>query len=336
MTPDPLSLVTHLRNLQALVRDQILASRHVSTDDMAGVDRASSADTIYKIDALVEPAIEHYCEKWGRETPLILIGEGFEDDDGKEGIKVFPRGTPEDKALIRVIIDPIDGTRGIMYDKRPAWSLGAVAPNLGPATSLRDCIASVMTELPTTKMGFGDVLWATKGGSNGGGAHAVRVNLTTRTETPLTLRPSKADTLAHGFAMVSHFFPATKSIAGELFNHILKGIGFTDPTLATIFDDQYICTGGQFYCLAMGQDRFNADLRPLMYQRMGIPPGLECHPYDLAGLLIAEEAGVIITDPHGKPLNCPLDTTTGVSWIGYANSTLRSKIEPHVCSFFAR
>lgn len=300
---------------------------------MAGVDRSSSADTIYKIDSLVEPGIEDYCEHWGKETPLVLIGEGFEDEEGKEGIRVFPRGTREEKALIRVILDPIDGTRGIMYDKRSAWSIGAVAPNLGEKTTLRDCVASVMTELPTSKMGKADVLWATREGGKGE-VGAVRVNLADKSEVPLALRPSRAEDLAHGFAMISHFFPATKAVAGELFDHILRGIGFSDPTLATIFDDQYICTGGQFYCLAMGQDRFNADLRPLIYKRMGIRSGLECHPYDLAGLLIAEETGVIITDEGGQPLNCPLDTTTGVCWAGYANEVLREKIEPHIRSFF--
>ena len=31
-----------------------------------------------------------------------------------------------------------------------------------------------------------------------------------------------------------------------------------------VFEDQYACTGGQLYGLAMGQDRFIADLRPLV------------------------------------------------------------------------
>jgi len=56
-----------------------------------------------------------------------------------------------------VLIDPIDGTRGIMYDKRAAWALAGVAPNRGPATRLSDIHLAVMTELPTSKMGFADV-----------------------------------------------------------------------------------------------------------------------------------------------------------------------------------
>ena len=78
-------------------------------------------------------------------------------------------------AAIRLIVDPIDGTRGIMYDKRSAWSVAGVAPNHGPDTRLRDIEIAVMTELPTSKMGSADVLWAIKGK----GAHGRRVDLKT-------------------------------------------------------------------------------------------------------------------------------------------------------------
>ena len=50
-------------------------------------------------------------------------------------------------------------------------------------------------------------------------------------------------------------------------------IGPADVTKATVFDDQYISTGGQFYELIVGHDRFNADLRPLFYRLQGQPEG---------------------------------------------------------------
>lgn len=328
--PPPADVISRLRDLQAALRDAILASRDRSAQTLAAVERATSADTIYAIDALVEPIIEDFCRDWSRSTPLVLIAEGIEGPDGRE-CKTFPEGTPEADAHIRLIIDPIDGTRGLMYDKRPAWSLAAVAPNLGPHTRLRDCFAAVMTELPTTKMTLADVAWAVKGQP----AAAHRLDLRTGAAQPLPLRPSAANDLAHGFAMVSHFFPATKVHAGEMMNHILAHAGHSDPTLATIFDDQYICTAGQFFNLATGQDRFNADVRPELYRRAGLAAagGLACHPYDVAALLIAEQAGVLITNPRGQPLDAPLDTTSPVSWIGYANPTLRTLLEPHVLQF---
>jgi hypothetical protein len=41
-----------------------------------------------------------------------------------------------------------------------------------------------------------------------------------------------------------------------------------------------------------------------------------------------EEAGGVVTDPWGQPLDCPLDTITPVAWVGYANATLADLIGP--------
>ncbi len=62
-----------------------------------------------------------------------------------------------------------------------------------------------------------------------------------------------------------------------------------------IFDDEYISTGGQLYEILVGHDRFLADLRPLFFEALGLPPKLTCHPYDICTELIAREAGVIVT-----------------------------------------
>jgi fructose-1,6-bisphosphatase/inositol monophosphatase family enzyme len=67
----------------------------------------------------------------------------------------------------------------------------------------------------------------------------------------------------------------------------------------------------------------------------GQPEGLCCHPYDCASMLIAEEAGVVLTDENGKPLDGPLDVTSGISWVGYANAKLRDRIQPFLTSFLS-
>jgi hypothetical protein len=327
--PDPQSVVDRLLAFQRTVRDLIIRSR--TTAGLHEVTRTSSADTIYGIDAAVDPVLEAFCEEWGRSTPLVLIAEGLEDGTGKEAdSRVFPHGTREQDAVIRVIVDPIDGTRGIMYDKRAAWALAGVAPNKGSATRLSDIEVAAMTELPTSKMGYADVLWAIKGR----GAHGRREDLRTGTGEPITLRPSNAAGIDHGFASVSNFFPGTKTLASETMEHLVRHlIGAADVTKATVFDDQYISTGGQFYELIAGHDRFNADLRPLFYRIQRQPQGLCCHPYDCASMLVATEAGAILTDGLGGPLDGPLDTTTGLSWAGYANTALRSRIEPLLTEF---
>jgi len=128
--------------------------------------------------------------------------------------------------------------------------------------------------------------------------------------------------------MISNFFPGTKVLAGELMEQIVQELaGPLDVSRATVFDDQYISTGGQFYEMIVGHDRFNADLRPLFYRLQNQPEGLCCHPYDCAAMLVAEEAGVILTDGIDRPLDGPLDVTSGLSWAGYANRDLQRATE---------
>ena len=325
---DSQSVVDRLREFQRAVRDALIRAR--ATGALNAVNRATQADTIYQIDTVVEPLLEEFCREWGRTTPLVLIAEGISGENGREGVRVFPQGIREAQAVIRVIVDPIDGTRGIMYDKRAAWALAGVAPNNGATTSLRDIEVAVMSELPTSKMGFADVLWASKGN----GARGTRIDLRGGDEQPLMLRPSTAQGIDHGFATISNFFPGTKVLASEFMEYLVSQlVGPADVTRATVFDDQYISTGGQFYELIVGHDRFNADLRPLFYRMQGQPEGLCCHPYDCATMLITEEAGVILTDEKGHPLDGPLDVTSGINWVGYANESLRRKIEPLVLQF---
>jgi len=326
---NPQSILDRLIAFQRTVRDMILRSRTES--GLNEIGRSSAADTIYKIDAEVDPILESFCQEWGRQTPIVVIAEGLVDEAGNEvDRRTFPASARESDAALRVIFDPIDGTRGIMYDKRPAWALAGVAPNKGPDTRLRDIEIAVMTELPTSKSGFGDVLWAIKSQ----GAKAVRVDLRNYDSHPLPLNPSKADTINHGFASITNFFPGTKVLAGELMEHLAQRlIGPADVTRATVYEDQYISTGGQFYEIIVGHDRFNADLRPWFYQIQNQPAGLCCHPYDCATWLIAEEAGVVITDGLGKPMDGPLDVTTGIPWAAFANRQLQQKIEPILGEF---
>lgn len=321
-------VVDRLKAFQRAVREVVVRS-HASTG-LNAVDRTTSADTIYQIDTVVEPLLEEFCREWAKTTPLVLVAEGIENEHGVEGVKVFPEGADEADAVIRLLVDPIDGTRGIMYDKRAAWALAGVAPNKGAHTRLADIEVAVMTELPTSKMGFADVLWAVKGQ----GAQGLRESLEGGAAHPLALKPSTAAGIDHGFASISNFFPGTKVLASELMEHLARElVGSVDVHRATVFDDQYISTGGQFYELIVGHDRFNADLRPMFYRMQHQPLGLCCHPYDCATLLIAQEAGVCLTDATGAPLDGPLDVTTGISWIGYANPALRNKIEPLILDF---
>jgi fructose-1,6-bisphosphatase/inositol monophosphatase family enzyme len=280
-------------------------------------------DTIFAIDRCVEPVIEREIEAWPAHCkPLLLVAEGF----GGDGRQVF--GPANEPIQYRLIVDPIDGTRGLMYDKRSAWFLAAVAPDRGDGTRLSEAVAAAMVELPTSKQAWGDSYTARAGAPTKG----RRSRIGGGEAQPLPPRPSAATDLRDGFGQVSNFFPGTKVLAAELMERIAAEVLGASASGAVIFDDQYICSGGQMAELIAGRDRFCCDLRPLFYQilanRSGTATGLECHPYDIAALLVARQAGVVITDGFGDPLDCPLDVTTGVHWCGYANLTLAALIKP--------
>src|SRR5204862_2943739 len=130
-------------------------------------------------------------------TPLVLIAEGL---DG--GQVMLPRTLPEAEAVWRIIVDPIDGTRGIMYQKRSAWILTGVAPNRGPETNLQDIELAVQTEIPLVKQHLSDSLWAIRGA----GAQAERFNRLTNERAPLSLQPSRARSIEQGYAMLTGVF----------------------------------------------------------------------------------------------------------------------------------
>ena len=144
-------------------------------------------------------------------------------------------------------------------------------------------------------------------------------------------RPT-ATTIEHGYASIARFFPGARDELAALDEAIVLGaLGPYAPGKAHCFEDQYASTGGQLYELMAGHDRFVADLRPLMRPLLagrGLPPALTCHPYDICTALIAEESGVIVTDPYGRPLDAPLNVEAEVAWAGYANAHIRAQIEP--------
>jgi hypothetical protein len=215
-----------------------------------------------------------------------------------------------------------------MYQKRSAWVLTGVAPNRGPTTALSDIVLAAQTEIPLVKQHLSDQVWALRGG----GASARRRDRLSGTERPLALRPSRARTIAHGFATVSRFFPGARDELAAIDEQIVRdALGPVRPGKAHCFEDQYISSGGQLYELMAGHDRFIADLRPLaerILARRGLALGLCAHPYDLCTELVARELGIVVTDAFGQPLDAPLSVDGDLSWVGYANDHIRREIEP--------
>ncbi|MBE7554507.1 MAG: inositol monophosphatase [Anaerolineales bacterium] len=315
-----------IRQLQEQIRDSVVAAAEsTSPDELAQIAKEEAGDTIYVVDKISEEVLlDFFTHEIASHTPIILIAEGL----GETGQMVLPAGVPEKEARWRIIVDPIDGTRGIMYQKRSAWILTGVAPNKGQATNLSDIELAVQTEVPLIKQHLSDTLWSIAGQ----GVRAERYNRLTGDTQPLVIQPSRATTIAHGYAMISRFFPGAREELAAIDEEIVRdALGPVQPGKAHCFEDQYICTGGQFYELITGRDRFNADIRPLLetlLAQRGLALGICCHPYDLCTELIAREAGVIITDASGQPLLAPLDVSSNISWVGYANAAIQAQIEP--------
>jgi fructose-1,6-bisphosphatase/inositol monophosphatase family enzyme len=319
-------LLPPIRRLHDQIRAAVVAAcERAAGEELSAIAKEEAGDTIYAVDKVSEELlVEFFTHEVAAHTPIVLIAEGLESN----GVRVLPDGATEAEALWRIIVDPIDGTRGIMYQKRSAWILTGVAPNKGPTTNLRDIGLAVQTEIPLVKQHLSDTLWAIAGQ----GAHAERYNRITGQSQPLSLHPSGATTIAHGFAMLARFFPGARETLAAIDEEIVQAaLGPVQPGKAHCFEDQYICTGGQFYELMAGHDRFVADLRPLMEQVLaerGLTLGICCHPYDLCTELIARELGVIITDERGQSLSAPLTVEADVSWVGYGNAAIRTQVEP--------
>lgn len=318
-------LLAPLRQLHTMIRDAVVAAcERSSLESLSAIAKEEEGDTIYAVDKVSEELLLDFCTREiAAVVPVVLIAEGLAG-----GQVVLPEGTAEREAVWRIIVDPIDGTRGLMYQKRSGWVLTGVAHNRGAATNLSDIELALQTEIPLVKQHLCDVAWALRGE----GAQAERFNRLTGESTTIPLRPSQTPSIAHGYAGLVRFFPGAREELAAIDEEVVRGaLGPVQPGKAHCFEDQYASTGGQLYELMTGHDRFIADLRPLMeqvMQRRGLSLGICCHPYDLCTELIAREAGVIVTDVQGQPLQALLAVEPDVAWIGYANARIREQLEP--------
>ena len=332
------SLLEPILKLHNQIRDAVVsACETAALEDLSVIAHDEEGDTIYAVDRVSELLlIDFFKEYIAAHVPVVLIAEGIA---GGELILAAPSSGSEPAsadATFRIIVDPIDGTRGLMYQKRSAWILTGVAPNKGPATSIQDIELAVQTEIPLVKQHLSDQLWAIRGQ----GVTAQRYNRLTGESRPLFVRPSKATSIAHGFASISRFFPGVREELAAIDEEVVSGaLGPVQKGKTHCFEDQYICTGGQLFELMAGRDRFVADIRPVMeatLAKRGLELGICCHPYDICTELIARELGVIVTDEFGRPVDVPLNVDADVSWVGYANEAIRRQIEPLFSSALRR
>lgn len=333
--------------LRALLRTMHEDIRSAVREDLASQAKAflasearrGAGDVSFQIDVRPEEIVEQSFS--AAPEAVVVICEGL-------GQAVFPAGAGQGEAGWWVIVDPLDGSREISYDKRSAWVLSGVAP-AGPAPTLADIVWAIQTEVPVTAQPTGVILTARKGQPTVLEYCDLATGALTVAEGGL--RPSTAASVGGGFAVFADYFAGGHALTAQIADRVFDAaLGPAPPGEALAFNDQYLSTAGCLYLLANGTYRFFADLRPVVGEiaaRSGRNVGLCAHPYDLCTYLIARQAQrveqdeqdeqwqVIITDPAGKPLSYPLATDVDCGWIGYANQSVKGEMEHRLRSAVA-
>jgi hypothetical protein len=310
-----------LCDLGNTIRDAVLTGRTgLDAAKLSQVAAHAGGDTIYAVDKFSEDAIlAWFRSHWPAEMPVQIVMEGLDEEC------CFPESTNISATDWKCIIDPIDGTRGIMYDKRSAWALAGIAPQNGSETMLSHIVAAAMTEIPTTKQWRADQFSTTVEGDLIATARDIRAGGIEN----IHVAPSAATSFDHGFSSMVKFFPEGRTLTAQIEERLWDQlVGANKHASPVIFDDQYLSTGGQFHEMISGHDRMIADLRPLIHRTLDLESSLACHPYDCCSWLVLQKSGVLYEHPLGGFPDAPLDTESGVAWVAYANPTLANLVRP--------
>jgi len=311
------------------LRDTVVAARMVAAPgSLTGVVDEVDADVIYGIDRIGDEAVlGWFDDRWPADEPVRLVMEGIDDHRSV----TFPAGVEPQDLAWTCLIDPIDGTRNLMFDKRSAWVLAALAPGAGPHLTLDDLVVGAMTEIPVVKQWRADQISGIRH------CDLVSSGLDVRTGRRITLhdRPTTSTELTHGFASFAHAFPDAKAFLARLDQDLWEALIPAGPRGRAVFEDQYVCSAGQLHEVLTGRDRLVGDLRPLAYAQLGLEGPPVCHPYDVCTGFLLAEAGGVFEDPWGGPVRAPLDTTSAVLWIAYANPRLAAIVRPALVEVLA-
>lgn len=270
------------------VRDTLLTTMRTTAD--GSVVRRAGGDDIYGLDDRADQVLvvelQRRCSRW----PGRLVVEGADEQ--------LPIG--EGPGPWVYLADPVDGTRLWLAGKRSAWVLLGAGRQ---ATTLEELEVGAAVELPTPRARVGLVAWARKGG----GANAEDDDLVAGGRPlPYPLIPRAAADITRTYVSFPQYTPGTDAAVSRLEDRLLAGI--------KVYRDPSQSSGGLLMGLADGADTAVLDARPLV----GAPNA--AHPYDLAAIVVARAAGVVVEALPPGPLEVPLDPWAPVAWAGYCNT----------------
>lgn len=298
--------------------------------------RSGAGDVTYGLDERCEAAVEAWFERTARERPLSLLTE----DTGWRHRGPGPRGAlgPAreldgfDHGGARLALDPVDGTRGLMFDLRSAWTVVSLAGPGRGTPRLEDLEHGALWELPDSRAARFRILSAVRGGAcrleerelAGGAVRATELSVDGDARCERGFFPF--------FRYEPAWRPELARLEAEFFARLERHEG---AALRHVFDDQYICNAGQLALLGLGTYRMIADLRAWLAARSGARTTTS-KPYDVAGaILVARAAGCVVEAPEGGDLSFELDTHTPVSFVGWANPATARRLAPHLRAVLA-
>lgn len=309
----------HTRIAAAARRHVFRALRYGGGDAALRVEREGVGDWSYGLDTATDRPVVAFARELGRLVPVRVLCEGL-------GEIVAGRGAPR----LRVLVDPVDGTRNLMVDSRSAWILTGFAEEDGsrPLTTA-DLALSVQTEIPTSDRRHRVEFVARRGRGcerrvyTADGRPAGRPSVW---RAPRSLDPRR------GYFTFLRYLPSERAELGRIetdfFARAAREIGLDERQ---VYDDQWISAAGQLTLVSSGTMRMCADLRAWLAARTGRPT-VASHPYDLAAWLTAREAGCIVASVDEsltfEELHAPLDLTTDVSFVAFANRRVRDRLQP--------
>lgn len=330
--------------VQALCRGISAAVRGRMRSAYAGGDHAGdrarhlaspvahgAGDVTFGIDVAAEEAVHDWLLAMARRAPLSVLtedagwrhlGPGPTPGDAPVELGGFDHGGP------RIAIDPIDGTRNLMYDLRGAWTVVSVAGPGAAVPRLTDLALGVVSEIPDTRGAHFRELIGVRGGGCTAAVRALGDQLVLRDGALLVDGSERPD---HGYFPFFGYHPeqraAMQLLARDFFRSIAEHEG---AELAHCYDDQHISSGGQLALLALGHYRMVVDARRHWNELTGAALQT-AKPYDVAGaILCAREAGAVVTRTDGGALDFPLDVTTPVDFVGFHNRGTGARLWPHL------
>ena len=240
-----------------------------------------------------------------------------------------------ERERFRFFIDTIDGGRGLRAGVHEAWVQTAIVRPRNGEANLSDVVMAVMTEIPVEGKNESRVVWAAIGEGAWEDIEDMRTGILT--PFPKALHSSSEIDPRKGFIVFAAPWASTVKPVADLQTAVFEEIAgrpLTD-TDGWGLNHQVLTSAGQIYHLANGgYDAFFDCVA--MFNRRGQQLGLATRADDVAGMLIAQEAGAVVYGEDGGPLRAPLDARVEVSWRGYANQKIADIFEPVIRRYLSR